>query len=109
MLYLLGVVLASSKWGLGPALMSTAIGAVVFDYLFIPPYLSVAVTETWYLITAITLMGVALVVSFLTNAVREQATAASRRAAHANALYSLTRPAVARRRAPSGGGFQSRR
>ena len=90
MLYLLAVVLTSFKWGLGPALMSSVISTVVFDYLFIPPYRSVAVTDTWYLITAITLMGVALVISFLTNAVREQATAASRREAHAIALYSLT-------------------
>ena len=90
MLYLLAVVLTSFKWGLGPALMSSVISTVVFDYLFIPPYRSVAVTDTWYLITAITLMGVALVISFLTNAVREQATAASRREADAIALYSLT-------------------
>jgi two-component system, OmpR family, sensor histidine kinase KdpD len=90
MLYLLAVVLTSFKWGLGPALMSSVISTVVFDYLFIPPYRSVAVTDTWYLITAITMMGVALVISFLTNAVREQATAASRREADAIALYSLT-------------------
>jgi two-component system, OmpR family, sensor histidine kinase KdpD len=91
MLYLLGVVLTSFKWGLGPALMSSVISTAVFDYLFIPPYVSVAVTDTWYLITAITLMGVALVISLLTNAVRQHATAASRREAHATALYSLTR------------------
>jgi two-component system sensor histidine kinase KdpD len=91
MLYLLGVVLASFKWGLGPALMSSIISAVVFDYLFIPPYQSFAITDIWYLITAITFMGVALVISFLTTAVRRQATAASRREAHATALYSLTR------------------
>ena len=33
MLYLLGVVLSSFKWGLGPALMSSVISTVVFDYL----------------------------------------------------------------------------
>jgi two-component system sensor histidine kinase KdpD len=90
MLYLLGVVFTSFKWGLGPALMSSVISTAVFDYLFIPPYLSVAVTDTWYLITAITLMGIALLISFLINAVRQQATAANRREAHATALYSLT-------------------
>lgn len=91
MLYLLGVVFTSFKWGLGPALMSSVLSTVVFDCLFIPPYLSVAVTDTWYLITLITLMGVAVLISFLTNAVRQQARAASRREAHATALYSLTR------------------
>jgi two-component system, OmpR family, sensor histidine kinase KdpD len=98
MLYLLAVVLTSFKWGLGPALMSSVISTVVFDYLFVPPYQSFAVTDTWYLITAITLMGVALVISFLTNAVRQQARAANRREAHATALYSLTQSLGAARR-----------
>ena len=34
MLYLLVVVLTSFKWGLGPALMSSVISTVVFDYVF---------------------------------------------------------------------------
>ena len=54
--------------GLGPALMSSAISALIVDYMFMPPYLGFATTDTWYLITAITLMCAALVVSFLTNA-----------------------------------------
>ncbi len=98
MLYLLAVVLASFKWGLGPALMSSLISTLAFDYLFIPPYRSFAVTDAWYLITAITLMCVALLISFLANAVREQATAANRREAHTAALYSLTLSLGAARR-----------
>jgi two-component system, OmpR family, sensor histidine kinase KdpD len=90
MLYLLAVILAAFKWGLGPALTCSLIGTVAFDYLFIPPYRSFAVTDAWYLITAATLMCVSLLISFLANAVREQATAASHREAHTAALYSLT-------------------
>ena len=90
MLYLLAVVFASFKWGLGPALMSSLISALAFDYLFIPPFRSFAVTDVWYVITAATLMCVSLLISFLANAVREQATAARRREAHTAALYSLT-------------------
>jgi two-component system, OmpR family, sensor histidine kinase KdpD len=90
MLYLLAVVFASFKWGLGPALMSSLISTLAFDYLFIPPYRSFAMTDVWYLITAITLMCVSLLISFLANAVREQATAATRREAQTAALYSLT-------------------
>jgi two-component system, OmpR family, sensor histidine kinase KdpD len=90
MLYLLAVVFASFKWGLGPALTSSLISALAFDYLFIPPYRSFAVTDAWYVITAATLMCVSVLISFLANAVREQATAARRREAHTAALYSLT-------------------
>lgn len=90
MLYLLAVVFASFKWGLGPALMSSLIGTLAFDYLFILPYRSFAMTDVWYLITATTLMCVSLLISFLANSVREQATTATRREAYTAALYSLT-------------------
>src|ERR1051325_5255928 len=98
MLYLLAVVFASFKWGLGPALMSSLISSLAFDFLFIPPYRSFAMTDVWYLITATTLMCVSLLISFLANAVREQATAATRREAHTAALYSLTLSMGAARR-----------
>jgi two-component system, OmpR family, sensor histidine kinase KdpD len=98
MLYLLAVVFVSFKWGLGPALMCSLISTVAFDYLFIPPYRSFAMTDVWYLITATTLMCVSLLISFLANAVREQATRANQREAHTAALYSLTLSIGAARR-----------
>ena len=98
MLYVLATVFASLKWGMGPALMSSLISALAFDYLFIPPYRSFAVTDVWYLITAITLMCVALLISFLANEVQQQAMAATRRATHTAALYSLTQSLSAARR-----------
>src|ERR1051325_4534990 len=98
MLYLLAVVFASFKWGLGPALMSSLISSLAFDFLFIPPYRSFAMTDVWYLITATTLMCVSLLISFLANAVRQQATTATRREAHTAALYSLTLSMGAARR-----------
>ena len=97
MLYLAGVVFISLKWGLGPALMSSLISTFAFDFLFISPYLSFAITDAWYLLTLVTLMGISLLTSFLTNAVREQALAAREREAHTVALYSLTQSLSAAR------------
>jgi two-component system sensor histidine kinase KdpD len=79
-------------------MMSSLISAVAFDYLFISPYRNFAVTDVWYMITAITLLCVALLTSFLADAVHQQAIAATRREAHTAALYSLTQSLSAARR-----------
>ena len=42
-------------------------------FLFIPPYRTVAIRDAWYLITLITFMSVAQLISPLTSAAREQA------------------------------------
>jgi two-component system, OmpR family, sensor histidine kinase KdpD len=90
MLYLLGVVFAALRWGFGPAFFSAFASTVVFDYIFIPPYLSFAITDTWYLITLIAMMSIGILISVLASAAREQTLAAKERAAHIAALYTLT-------------------
>ena len=90
MLYLAGVVFGALKWGFGPALLSAILSTFVFDFVFIGPYLSFAITDFWYLITLITMMGIGLLISVLASAAREQALTAKRRAADTAALYSLT-------------------
>ena len=52
MVYLLGVVFVASRYGRGavgwpPALLSVA----AFDFFFVPPYLTFAVSDTQYLVT----------------------------------------------------------
>lgn len=98
MLYLMAVAFISFKWGLGPALTASIVSAFTFDFLFIPPYMSFAVTDAWYLVTTLTLMCIAVVISVLSTAVREHALAASRREAHTAALYELTQSLANARR-----------
>jgi len=90
MLYLMGVVFISYEWGLGPALTASIVSAITFDFVFIPPYMSFAITDAWYLVTVLTLMCIAVLISVLSTAVREHALAASRREAHTAALYEMT-------------------
>ena len=97
MLFLAGVVFAALKWGFGPALLSAILSTFVLDYVFIGPYLSFAITDVWYLITLITMMGIGILISVLASAAREQALAAKRRAADTTALYSLTQSLSAAR------------
>ena len=90
MFYLMAVVFTSLKLGPGPALMTALISSVVFDFLFIPPYRTFAITDVWYLVTLITFMGVAQLISLLTSTAREQALAAKEQeAAKAQALVVL--------------------
>ncbi len=89
MLYLLGVVAVSYRLGFGPALTFSALSTLTFDFFFIPPYESFAITDFWYLLTAITFMGIALFISVLTTTVRQYAVVAGRREAQTATLYQL--------------------
>ncbi|HXS95657.1 MAG TPA: DUF4118 domain-containing protein [Candidatus Limnocylindrales bacterium] len=100
MLYLLGVVAISYRFGFGPALTYSALSTLTFDFFFIPPYESFAFTDFWYFLTAITLTGIALFIFILTTKVRQYAVAAGRREAQTATLYALMQ-ALASARGPS--------
>ena len=88
-IYLLSTVLAAVFLGRGPAIMGAILSVIAFDYFFVPPRLTMAVTDTEYILTFIGLLSVSLVISYLTSQVRAQADAAQRREAQASALYDL--------------------
>lgn len=100
MLYLLGVVAISYRLGFGPALTYSLLSTLTFDFFFIPPYESFAITDFWYFLTAITFMGIALFISILTTTVRQYAVAAGRREAQTATLYALMQ-SLASARGPS--------
>ena len=88
-IYLLSTVLAALFLGRGPAVLASILSVAAFDYFFVPPQLTMAVTDTEYILTFIGLLAVSLVISYLTAQVREQADAAQRREAQTAALYEL--------------------
>jgi two-component system, OmpR family, sensor histidine kinase KdpD len=91
MLYLASTVIAAIFLGRGPSLLVSILGVLAFDFFLVPPYMTLAVSDTQYLVTFIGLFIVSLVVSTLTARVREQAEAAIQREAHTSALYTLGR------------------
>jgi two-component system sensor histidine kinase KdpD len=91
MLYLAVTVSAAAFLGRGPSLLVSILGVLAFDFFLVPPYLTLAISDTQYLVTFAGLFIVSLVVSTLTARVREQADAAIQREAHTSALYSLGR------------------
>ncbi len=90
MLYLLAVVIIALQWGRGPAILGAALGVVAYDFFFVPPRFSFAVSNTQYLLTFAGLLVVGMVISSLTGRAREQAQAARQREAATAALYALS-------------------
>ncbi len=95
MIYLLTVVISAAYLGRGPAILASFMSVVLFDFLFVPPYLTFAVSDTEYILTFIGLLGVGLVISQLTSRVRDQADMARQREADTAALYGLSRDLAA--------------
>ena len=94
-IYLLSTVVAAVFLGRGPAILTSILSVVVFDFFFVPPSLTLAVSDTEYILTFFGLISVSLVISYLTAQVREQAEAAQRREAQTAALYELGRDLTA--------------
>jgi two-component system, OmpR family, sensor histidine kinase KdpD len=90
MVYLIGVLFVAYRFGRGPAIVASVLSVALFDFLFVPPYYSFAVTDTQYLLTFIVMLLVGLTISNLTAGVRLQARVAQHRQARTEALYTMT-------------------
>ncbi len=95
MFYLLAVVVAAIRLGRRPALLTSLLGVLAFDFFFVPPYLTFAVTDTEYLITFGALFTVGLVISTLVSRARKRAEVIRARELQTAALYYLTRDLAA--------------
>lgn len=88
-IYLLSTVVAAISLGRGPAILTSILSVAAFDFFFVPPHLTLAVSDTEYILTFFGLLAVSLVITYLTAQVRDQAVAAQRREAQTAALYEL--------------------
>jgi two-component system sensor histidine kinase KdpD len=91
MVYLVGVLVVAYWYGRGPAIVGSLLSVALFDFLFIEPYYSFAVSDTQYVLTFVVMLLVGLVISNLTASIRLQARVAQHRQARAEALYKMTR------------------
>ena len=72
MVFLLGIVVVSLRLGYGPSLLAAVVSVLVYDFFFIPPYYSFAVTDLSHVVTFGVMLLVAVVISSLTQRVRDQ-------------------------------------
>jgi two-component system sensor histidine kinase KdpD len=91
MVFLLGVVLVSMRFGYGPSLLAAVLSVIAFDFFFVPPYLSFAVTDLRHFVTFGVMFLVAVVISQLTNRIRDQADSARGRERRTASLYAISR------------------
>ena len=91
MIYLLSVVAVSTRTGPGAAALASILSVAAFDFFFVPPRFTFAVSDSQYLVTFGVMLIVALVVSGLTVSIRTQAESARRRERRTAALYEMSR------------------
>ncbi|WP_394780728.1 two-component system sensor histidine kinase KdpD [Undibacterium sp.] len=91
MLFLLTVVLVAVKFGRGPSVLATVVGVSAFDFFFVPPRFSFAITDLQYGLTFAVMLVVGLITGHLTAGLRYQARVASHRESRSRALYEFAR------------------
>lgn len=91
MLFLLAEVLIAVRFGRGPAVLAAFLSVAVFDFFFVSPRFSFAVSDVQYLVTFAVLLVVGLIVGQLTSGLRFQAKIAAHREGRARALYEFAR------------------
>ncbi|HUL71064.1 MAG TPA: sensor histidine kinase KdpD [Gemmatimonadales bacterium] len=89
--YLLAAMIVSSRCGRGPSILAALVSIALFDFFFVPPRFTFAVSDLKYLLTFGVMLSVALVISGFTVRIREQAAAARERERRTAALYALSR------------------
>ena len=95
MIYLLAVVLAATRLGRRPAIMTAFLSVLAFDFFFVPPRLTFAVADTQYLITFGGLFTVGVVISKLVTMASERAETLREREVQTASLYYLSRDLAA--------------
>jgi two-component system sensor histidine kinase KdpD len=91
MLFLLATVLVAIKLGRGPAALAAVLNVAAFDFFFVPPRFSFAVSDVQYLLTFAVMLAVGLITGQLTAGLRFQARISSSRERRAQSLFELTR------------------
>jgi two-component system sensor histidine kinase KdpD len=91
MLYLMSVVAVALVFGRGPSVLAAIVNVAAFDYFFVPPRLSFAVSDVQYVLTFVVMLAVGLAIGQLTARLRYQAKVASAGEDRARRLFEMAR------------------
>jgi len=97
MVFMLGVTFVASRKSRSAASLAAVLSVGSFDFFFVPPRHSFAVSDVQYIFTLCVMLVVAMVTSTLTARLREQTVAASLRERRTAALYNLSKKLSATR------------
>jgi two-component system sensor histidine kinase KdpD len=91
MVYLLGVAFVATRFGRWPSVLAAALSVAAFDFFFVTPHLTFAVSDSEYVVTFAVMLIVALLISTLAVRVRDQGERARHREQRTRLLYTLSR------------------
>ena len=91
MLFLLAVVGIALRRGRGPAVLGAFVSVASFDFFYVPPRFTFAVSDAQYLVTFAVMLLVALAVGQLTAGLKYQAEVSAEREGRSRALYEMSR------------------
>jgi two-component system sensor histidine kinase KdpD len=91
MVYLLGVTVAGLRLGRGPSALTAVLNVMAFDFFFVPPRFTIAVSDAQYFVTFAAMLTIGLVIATLTANVRQQTRVAGARERRTAALYAMSR------------------
>ena len=91
MVYLIGVVFVAIRYGQGPSVVASILSVGAYDFFFVPPYLTFAVSDIQYLLTFAVMLVVALTISGLAVRTKQQADLARHQERRTAVLYALSR------------------
>jgi two-component system sensor histidine kinase KdpD len=74
-----------------PSMVASILGVLAFDFFFVPPYFTFAVSDTQYLFTFLVMLAVGLLISTLAGRLSLQTEALKRRVGRVRMLYRLSR------------------
>lgn len=97
MAYLLGAAIAGLRLGRGPAALTAVLNIACFNFFFIEPRLTFAVSDAQYVVTFAVMLGVALIIATLMASVRQQTRVAGARERRTASLYAMSRELAAAR------------
>lgn len=91
MLFLAGVAVISTWLGRGPAIAAAVASVLVFDFCFVKPFFTFAVSDYEYAITLGVMLGIGMVISGLSSRQRSQLQATQRQERRLRHLFRMTR------------------
>jgi len=97
MVYLLGVTISGLRLGRGPSILTAVLNATAFDFLFVPPRFTLAISDSQFVVTFVVMLIVALVIATLMASVRQQTRVAGARERRSALLYAMSRELAATR------------
>ena len=91
MIYLLSLVVIARFGRIGLSVLASIISVFTYDFFFVPPFFSLAVSDIEYVITLVVMLVVAQIISYLTILTRRQTESARLIQNQTTALYTLSR------------------